>query len=198
MGRIPPPPDAMADLVKMLSYEIIIGLFFGTMLRLIMSVLENTGSVISLQMGLSNATILNPTLATQSPLTSALLSVSAVTLIFITGLDHLLFRSLMALYDAFPAGGSLMPGDMAQTIIQIMNRSFVIGIELAMPFLVIGLLMFIALGMMQKLMPQVQLFLITMPVQIWGGAILLSLTFAGILTIWLQYFNSSLDGFFGR
>jgi len=198
LPRIPVAPEAIPDLFQMIGYEIIVGLFFGTLLRLIMSTLESAGAVISLQTGLSNATILNPTLATQSPLASAFLSVIGVTLIFITGLDHLLLRSLVAIYDLFPPGGQLMPGDMAQSVIQLTNRSFVIGIELSMPFLVIGLLMYMALGIMQKLMPQVQLFLVALPVQIWGGLALTGLTVGAIMTYWLHYFDASIGSFFTR
>lgn len=198
MPRLPKPPEALPDLVKMLTYEIVIGLFFGTLLRLLVSVLEATGTVIGLQTGLSNATVLNPALASQSPLSTALLSMTGITLIFVTGLDHLMFRSLVALYDAFPPGGVLMPGDMAQTIMQITNRSFVLGIELSMPYFVIGLLLYVALGVMQKLMPQVQLFLVALPLQIWGGLMLIGITISGIMTFWLHYFDNSITSFLAR
>src|ERR1700744_2548252 len=41
LPRIPVPPDSLADLTKILTYEIVIGLFFGTLLRLMMNILEN-------------------------------------------------------------------------------------------------------------------------------------------------------------
>ncbi len=62
---------------------------------------------------------------------------------------------------------------MAQTVIQLSTKSFLVGIELAAPFLVMWLLMFLALGLIQKLMPQVQLFLVILPLQIWGGLTLI-------------------------
>jgi flagellar biosynthetic protein FliR len=198
LPRIPAPTENIGDLIKIISYEIVVGLFFGTMLRLIMSTLETTGTIIAVQIGLSNATVFNPSLGIQSPLPSAFLSVTATALIFITGLDHLLIRSIAALYDLFPPGGEFMPGDVVQAVIQMVNRSFVFGIELAMPFLVMGLLMYIALGLMQKLMPQVQLFLVVMPLQIWGGIAMLAITTAGIMAVWLQYFDTSVSSFFTR
>jgi flagellar biosynthetic protein FliR len=198
LSRLPPPPDSVSGLLHSISYEIVIGLFFGTLLRLLMSTLETTGMVIGLQSGLSNATIYNPALAAQSPLPSAFLSIVGVTMIFVTGLDHLLLRSLMALYDVFPANGEIMPGDMTQLVIQSMSKSFTMGIELAMPFFIIGLLMYISLGIMQKLMPQVQLFLVMLPVQIWGGLTLMAVTTAGIIALWLQYFDASLATYTGK
>lgn len=198
LGRLPAPPETISGLVHSITYEIVIGLFFGILLRILMSTLEATGMVISIQSGLSNATILNPALAAQSPLPSAFLAIVALTMIFVTGLDHMLLRSLVSLYDVFPANGDLMPGDMAQLLIQTVNKSFTMGIELAMPFFVIGLLMYIALGIMQKLLPQVQLFLVVLPVQVWGGLTLMALTTAGIITLWLRYFDATVGGFVGQ
>ena len=196
LPMIPAPPADVAGLARMLGYEILIGLYFGSIVRLIMSALETIGSIIAIQTGLSNAVILNPALATQSPLPSAFLSVVGLTLVFTTGLDHYLLRSVIATYDLFPPGGAFEPGDMAQVFARTYNHSFLIGIELSSPFLVIGLLMYVAVGLMQRLMPQVQLFLVMLPVQIWGGLFLLAITVSGIMTLWLQYFDQSIAGIF--
>jgi len=198
LPMIPAPPADVAGLVRVLGYEIFIGLYFGSIVRLVMSALETVGSIIAMQMGLSNAVILNPALATQSPLPSAFLSIVGLTLIFTSGLDHYLLRSIIATYDLFPPGGSLELGDMAQVFARTYNRSFLIGIELSSPFLVIGLLLYVAMGMMQKLMPQVQLFLVMLPVQIWGGLFLLAIITGVMMTLWLQYFDQSLAAIFSR
>ena len=198
LHTIPAPPGDVTGLVRLLGFEILIGLYFGSMVRLIMSVLETVGFIIAMQTGLSNAVILNPALATQSPLPSAFLSIVGLTLVFVTGLDHFLLRSVVATYDLFPPGSALPPGDMAQSYLTAFGRSFRIGVELASPFMVIGILMYVALGMLQKLMPQVQLFLIMLPIQIWGGLFLMSITVAAIMGLWLRYFDQSIGTMFGR
>ncbi len=198
MPSLPAAPATPSGLAFVIFFEILVGIFFGTILRLIMNCLETVGSIVAVQMGLSNAMILNPVLASQSPLPSAFLSITGVTLLFISGLDHMLIRSLVATYNIFPPGDTLQPGDIAQSLIQLMDRSFMVGIQLSTPFLVVGLLMYVALGMMQKLMPQVQLFLVMLPVQIWGGLVLLAVSVAGIMTVWLQYFDRTLSTFPGH
>jgi flagellar biosynthetic protein FliR len=192
---IPMPPDGISDLARIIMIEVVVGLFFGSLMRLAVSSLETAGGVVAIQTGLSNAVILNPALATQSPLPSAFFSIIGVTLVFVTGLDRTLIHAVVETYSIFPPGVSLLPGDIAQTFIQTVNRSFVVGIELAAPFLVIGLLMFIALGVMQRLLPQVQLFLVAMPIQIWGGLFLMATTVAGIMTVWLSYFDQLVGAF---
>ena len=198
LPRLPTLPSAPAAMARLIFYETLIGLFFGTLLRITTSALESTGMLIGLQTGLSNATMMNPAMATQSPLPSALLSTLGMILIFVSGADHFLIRTIIALYDAFPAGGSPMPGDMAQTIIYVTNHSFVVGIELAAPFLIMGLLLYTTMGILQRLMPSIQIFMVMMPLQIWGGLIMFTLTLAGILTVWLEFFNQSVGSFFQK
>ncbi len=192
----PAMPTSTAEMARLVTYEVIVGIFFGTLLRLALGALEAAGMIVGIQTGLSSATMMNPALATQSPLSSAFLSVAGLVLIFITGTDHYLIRATVSLYDAFPPGNPLIFGDMAQTVIQVANKSFVVGIELAAPFLIMGLLLYTALGILQRLLPSVQLFLIILPVEIWGGLTMLLLTVAGILTLWLHYFNESVGSFF--
>lgn len=196
LPRLPPLPAAPAEMAQLLVYELVVGLFFGTLIRLLMSTLEATGMLIGMTTGLSSATMMNPALATQSTLPSAFLSTAGLTLIFISGVDHFLIRSAIALYDVFPAGGPFMAGDMAQTVIHVASQSFTVGIELAAPFLIMSLMFFAALGLLQRLMPMIQLFMLSMPAQLWGGLVMLSLTFVGILTLWLQYVDQSVGSFF--
>ncbi|MDD3370616.1 MAG: flagellar biosynthetic protein FliR [Alphaproteobacteria bacterium] len=196
LGRFPPLPASSAELTRLLVIEIVIGLFFGTLVRMTLGILEAAGMIIGIQSGLSSATMMNPALATQSPLPSAFLSIVGLVLIFISGLDHYLLRTAVSLYDLFPPGGEMMIGDIASTVMHVANRSFVLGIELAAPFLICGLLLFASLGVLQRLMPSIQLFLVILPLEIWGGLMVLSLSFAGILTLWLQYFDKSISTFF--
>ncbi len=198
MPLMPAPPEAVSDLVKLLGYEIITGIFFGSILRLVMSAAETVGAVVALQTGLSNATVLNPAQATQSPLAAAFYSLIAVTLVFVSGLDHFLLRTLIMTYTVFPPGGSLATGDMAQTFAHAVGQSFLVGVSLAAPFIIIGLLMFVALGIMQRLMPQVQLFLVMLPLQIWGGLTVMGITVAGIMTVWMRYFDATIGSYIGR
>ena len=197
LPRLPALPADMSKLVTLIAFEVIVGLFFGTLLRLVMDTLETAGSIVALQMGLSNATVFNPTLSSQSPLPSALYSVVGGVLIFITGIDHMLLHGITSTYDIFPPGGAFEPGDMADMVGKTMGQCFSVGIQLAMPFVAIGLLLFLALGMIQKLMPMLQLFTISTPAQIWGGIFLLGATMSGVMTAWLHFLNSSIGTFFG-
>lgn len=192
MPLMPAQPQQIPDLFMLLAIEALVGVFFGTILRLMSAVLETAGGIIGLQTGLSNAMILNPAMAQQSALPSAFLGVAGVTLIFVTGLDHFLLQAMVQTYAVFPVGGNLPPGDLVETYARLMTESFMLGVQLAAPFLIIGLVLMVALAFVQRLMAQVQLFLIVIPVQILGGLILMALTMGLMLAQWLQYYDQTI------
>jgi flagellar biosynthetic protein FliR len=195
---IPAVPTTVGDLALLLAHEVFVGLFFGSVLRLMMDSIETAGSIIAVQIGLSNAMILNPTQAAQSALPSALLSMAAISLLFVSGLDYFLLRGLIETYHVFPIKEPLMLGDAAQTYAHLMTRCFMVGVEIGAPFLVIGLLLYLAMGMIQRMMPQVQLFLVIMPLQIWGGMILFAAVIASMAYAWLHFMDDAFANFLAR
>lgn len=190
--RLPPIPSDPGALAFLIGREILIGLFFGSLLRAVLSAVEAAGAIIGVQIGLSNAMIMNPSQAMQSALPSALLSMAAVTLIFITGLDHYLLEATVRTYDIFPANQAINLGDLAQVYTTFVARSFQVGVELSAPFLIVGLLMFVVLGVIQRMMANVQLFMIVLPIQILGGLAFFAATAGAILTVWLRYYDESI------
>src|SRR5438270_2160375 len=155
---LPGQPDSPLTLMSLLGGEIVIGLFMGSISRLMLSALETAGAVVSLQLGLSAAQIFNPLLAQQSAISGAFLTVFGVLLIFITDTHHLLLRGMIASYGLFPPGAFPGFGDMSDTVTRLVGASFRLAIELSAPFIVLGTVFFVALGFLARLMPQLQIF----------------------------------------
>ena len=193
-GRLPPIPAQPAEIARLLAIEIIVGLFFGTILRLLLSALETAGMFISFQTGLSNATMFNPAFATQGTLPGALLSTVAVLLLFLTGLEDSLLAGLAGTYDVFLPGAPLIYEDIAGTMAQIMARVFTISAQMAAPFFLIGLLMYVPVGVMNRLVPQLQVLMVVMPLQVGVGLALFGLTITTILMFWLRQFEDIIHG----
>lgn len=188
---LPAMPAAVGAMLRLLSIEIVVGLFFGTFLRFLLSALEEAGHMISIQIGLSNASLFNPAFATQGSLPGAMLSTVAVLLLFSTGMEQMLLGGLMGTYNLFKPGVSLELGDMAQTLAQTAVKASVIGLQMAIPFVLIGLLLFVPLGVMNRLMPQLQVLVVAMPLQVGVGLLLFGLTITTMLLFWLRQFEGS-------
>ncbi len=185
---LPGQPDSPLRLLTLLGGEIVIGLFIGTIGRMMLSALETAGMIISFQLGLSTAQVFNPLLAQQGAITGAFLTVAGVLVIFLTDTHHLMLRGLIASYDLFPPGAFPGFGDLSNTVARLVAASFSLAVELSAPFLVLGTIFFVALGFLSRLMPQLQIFFIVLPLQVAGGLVVFAFTIYAVM----QWF---LDGF---
>jgi len=175
---LPPLPASPATLLVIIGAEVAIGVFIGTLARLLLAALEMAGEFVSLQSGLSNAVIFNPMQAQQSPIPSALYSALGVLLIFLTDMHHLMLRGLVDSYMIFTPGKLPPVGDLAQTVTHAVAGAFRLGIEIAAPFIVLGTVFFIGLGLIGRLVPQLQILFVSQPLQIMGGLLLFAFVLA--------------------
>lgn len=188
---LPKQPAAVGSMLHLLVIEMIVGLFFGTFLRFLLSALEEAGHMISMQIGLSNAALFNPAFATQGSLPGAMLSTVAVLLLFSPDMQRMLLGGLVSTYGLFRPGVTPEFGDMAQTLSQTAVKVAMIGLQMAIPFVLIGLLLFVPLGVMNRLMPQLQVLVVAMPLQVGVGLLLFGLTITTMLLFWLRQFESN-------
>jgi flagellar biosynthetic protein FliR len=189
---LPSPVPQTSVLFVMIGMEFLIGLFIGTVARILISALDTAGMVISMTSGLGNAQLFNPAAGGQGSLVGALLSVTGVVLLFATNMHHLLFFGLMESYELFPVGTIPDTGSMAELISRAISASFLIGVQIALPFLVIALLLYIGMGVLTRLMPQIQVFLLALPMQILLSLITLSLVVSSGLLFWLAKFEDGM------
>ena len=195
LSQLPREPASVLSLFLLLAGEILTGIFIGSLGRLMFGALEVAGMIIAMQTGLSNAFVFNPALATQGSLPGSLLSWLALLLILITNLHHLLLMAVVRSYDLFQPGAPLPVGDFAQTVTRLVADSFMIGVEMAAPFLATGLVFALALGVMARLAPQMQVFFVFMSAQIAYGLFLFAITVSAMMTFWLGHFEGTLVQF---
>lgn len=189
---LPPMPTHTVALAAIVAGEVFYGFFLGMVSRLIMATVEVAGMFIAMQLSLANATVFNPTMASQSSLVSALLGIVAVTLFFAANLHHLLLLAIADSYTLFTPGTLPVFHDFAAAYARMFADSFTIATQLASPFIVLGLIFYLGLGLLSRLMPQLQIFFIAIPVQIYFGLMLLGLVVSTMMLVWLAYANTTL------
>ena len=186
--QLPPMPSGLGLVVPLVG-EIGIGLFIGTAARILTSALQTAGTVIAFQINLSSAFVFDPMAGQQGAITSAFLSLVGLTLLFVTDLHHLLLRGLVDSYSVFVPGRLPPIGDFADAVSRLTADSFRIGIQLSAPFLLIGILISVGMGLLARLMPQVQIFAVAPPVQIVTGLFALVLTLSFGMGWFLEWFE---------
>jgi len=182
----------LAPVLVELVQEMIIGAVIGITARLAISALQVAGSVVASQLGLGFVTAVDPTQNEQGVVVGNFLAVLGITLIFATDMDHLVIAAMNESYTIFKPGEIPLTGDAAQHITQVISTSFRIGIQLAAPFIVFGLLFNLGLGVLSRLMPQMQVFFIGLPLSILLGLMLLVLVLGTMMGTFTGYLQSVL------
>ena len=190
------PPFSL--LLTLMVMEFMIGLFIGTIARIFMAALDVAGMLIATTSGLANAQVFNPSLASQGSITGAFLSMVGLLLLFVTNLHHMLIYGLVESYTVFPVGDLPATGSMAELVSRGVSSAFLIGFQIAVPFIVVAMLLYIGMGVLSRLMPQVQVFILALPVQIMLSMVTLALVLSAAMIFWLSEFEGAMQFFMGN
>ncbi len=190
---LPPLGADMLAVLGHLVHEIIIGLILGAITRLITLAAATAGSAIAFQAGLSGALGADPTNGgVQGALVGTFLSLLGIALIFATDLHHVAISAIHDSYMIFKVSDPLMFGDAANTIVESVAGAFVVGVQMSAPFIVFGLVFNLGMGILSRLMPQLQVFFIAMPATVGVGLILLALLLAMMTGLYLMHYENVL------
>ena len=104
-----------------------------------------------------------------------------------------MFLAIADSYRMFTVGNLPLIGDMAETIARLVADSFLLGMQLASPFIVVAVVYNVALGLLARLMPTLQIFFIAMPLQIILGIIVLATVVSSMMLWFLTNFADKLS-----
>ena len=192
---LPPEPGSPIELLLLLGMEIGIGIFIGTAVRMTLNALQVAGSIIGMQTGLSAAMAFDPSTASQGALTASFLGAVALIVIFTGDFHHLMIRAIADSYIMFPPGQAWPIDDFTQAMVQMVSSSFSLGVRMAAPFVVFGVVFFLGLGLLARLMPQMQVFFVSQPAQILLGLLLMAATLVAVMSVFIASFEDSLSIF---
>jgi flagellar biosynthetic protein FliR len=180
--------ENLAPLPVLLVHEILVGLILGATARVTISALTVAGSVIAQQLGLGFVTAVDPTQGQQGIVVGNLLTILGITLLFATDLHHLVIAALTDSYKIFRPGELIPSGDVAALATKTFALAFKIGVQLSAPFLVFGLVFNLGLGVLARLMPQMQVYFVGAPLSILLGFLILVAVIATMMGAFIDYF----------
>ena len=186
---LPALPASPTGLTLLVLGETVVGLFLGATTRMFMAALATAGMIIASTTSLANALVTDPSAAQQGSIAGSFLTVVALTAIFALDLHHLMFRALVASYEVFPPGQALPVGAFSETVARTMAETFRLSFHIAAPFIAVGMIFYLGIGLLARLMPQVQIFFIAIPLQISLGLVVFSIS----LPFAIRWFLAALD-----
>jgi len=195
--HLPDFADAGVAFLTTIAGEFVVGAFIGGIARIFMTALDTAGMMVSMQMGLANAQIFNPAFATQGSIMGAFLSVTGALVLFATNMHHMLLTALVESYNAFPPDNmsATFAGDLASTIAISVSKAFEIGFHFAVPFIMVTTMIYVSMGILSRLMPQLQVFILSMPIQIMVGMLVFMVVSGAGMLYWLTNYEAAINLF---
>lgn len=184
-GTITMPADP-AGMGGLLIGEILIGLALGACVRLLMGALQTAGFIVAQTLGLGFAITVDPTGGLQNPSIANFLSMLGITLILATDLHHVALAAIHESYRVLPPGGFPDVGDVLMLATKAMTQGFALAVQISAPFIVFGLLFNLGLGVLARLMPQMQVFFLAVPASILGGMLVLLAAVGVMMGVFLE------------
>jgi flagellar biosynthetic protein FliR len=180
--------DKPVQLIMGLAVETAVGLMIGLIVQLLFMGVQLAGQIIGYQMGIAIANVVDPASSLQIPVLGQFLNIFAMML-FLSLNVHLYF--VKALADAFqriPLWGFHFNRDLFDLIMMFSSNAFVVAVQVAAPVMVALLLTSFALGLIARTVPQMQVFTLSMPINILLGLFILGIS--------LPFFNSYMHSAF--
>ncbi len=173
-------PHNMPQLLILLALEFSIGFFIGFIADLVFQGIRMGGSILSIQMGLSMAEILDPATGQHNATISTAYIYLTTLIFFFTGAHQWLFETVYHSFSAIPIGFvGFANGGLVQTVLNMSAQIFQIAFGLIMPIFAVLLVKDVLLGLMSKMMPQMNIFMVSLPIKVFAGLILILVFLSG-------------------
>lgn len=166
-------PTNIPELSLILIKEFTIGYIVGFVANVLFIGVEIAADLVSMQMGLTAAQAMNPMTGTTSPILSQAYTILA-SIIFI-GLNgyHWIFSAVYKTFQIMPPGYNIaISGTITHNVIFLTSQIFTIGLGIALPIFSVLLITDVLLGFVAKMMPQMNIFMVALPVKIYLGLVL--------------------------
>ncbi len=168
------PPPELFPIITAVLFQVVVGLSLGFLAKMLFSAIQSAGELIDLASGFTLASLYDPVSNISVSMFGRVNQLVAVTLLFATNGHLLLLRGFMTSYDALPMQ-PVSISVLTRTVTANVGTFFVAALEIAAPVLVVLFLADLALGLVSRAVPSLNIFVISFPVKI-----LLTLSLAGV------------------
>lgn len=170
--------------------EFLIGLLIGFVVGLVFAAIQVGGQIMDLQTGFGMMNVFNPALETQFPIFGFFLFILAVLYMLVTSLHHLMIVGLAHTFEVIPIGGFMAKPALLWEVSRWGDAMFLDGIIIAAPVAAAMMLAYVTMGLIGRVIPQIQLFVVGFPLTIATGLFITALS----IGVYVQI----LDGMFDR
>lgn len=186
---VPNFPQTVIGIGLLVGQEALLGFILGFMGRLIFTAVEFGGTIIGYQMGFAAANVFDPQNQRQISLMSQFQSVFAILLFLAFDAHHLFLRAIVHSYRLLPPGNLSISGGGVPFLMDLTGNMFILAVRFSAPVLALLLLSGLVLGIMARVFPQLNVFMLSFPINIGMALLVIGLTFQMVSTLLGREFN---------
>lgn len=183
-------PDEPISFAVLAVGEFLIGLLIGFVVGLVFAAVQTGGQVMDMQTGFGMMNVFNPALEVQFPIFGFFLFIIAVLYMLVTNLHHLMLVALAHTFEVIPIGGFMAEPALLWEISRWGNAMFIDGLIIAAPVAAAMMVAYVTMGLIGRVIPQIQLFVVGFPLTIGTGLFITAMS----IGVYVQI----LDGMFDR
>lgn len=179
--------------ILLLIEQILIGLFMGFILQVAFAAISAAGDFVAISMGLSFAMMADPTNGHQTPVLSQLFVIIATLIFFVTGAHLVLIELFLSSFMLVPIDQSIYNIDFLDAFIEWTSIIFIGGVMIALPLMLTLLIKNMAMGVVSRAAPSLNVFAVGFPAAILVGfitlVILMPAMSVGFENVWVDSFR---------
>jgi flagellar biosynthetic protein FliR len=172
---------------RALATEVLAGMAVGIVLRIFVMILEMAGAIIAISTSLSQ--MFGGGAVDAQPVVGHMLLVGGLALAAMLDLHVRVVEIIIMSYEFIPVGTFIGAGELSEWGLQHIRSGFAMAFSLSAPFVIASLVYNVALGVINRAMPQLMVAMVGAPAITLGGMVLMFITLPLLLQIWLKGFN---------
>jgi flagellar biosynthetic protein FliR len=169
-------PEGIFAYVFMMISEVIMGLILGFIVLLVFVGIQFAGQLAGLQMGFGIVNVIDPQSSNQISILGQFLNILAILILLSLNGHHVILNGLVHSFDVVPLGGVTLPEAVIEKLMSLCAEIFVVAVKISSPIIVALFLVSVAMGILARTVPQMNVFIVGFPVQIGVGMTVLSLS----------------------
>ncbi len=163
--------------------EFLVGVVIGFVAYAVFTSIYIAGQIIDMQIGFGMVNVLDPLSNIQVPVTANLYYMLAMLIFLVTNGHHMLIKALYQSFSIVPLGSAIFGPGMVDNIIVVFQNMFTVGFKIAAPIVAAVIVTDVVLGIISKTIPQMNVFILGMPLKILIGMVIVLITVPAFIYI---------------
>jgi flagellar biosynthetic protein FliR len=182
--------ESIFSYVLLVMKEFIVGISIGFIAYISFTAIYVAGEILDMQIGFGVVNVMDPVSNIQVPVTSNIYFIISMLLLLLMNGHHVLIKALFDSFTTLPLGSAVFDASLADGLITLFSTVFATGFKIAAPVVAAILITDIAMGTVSRMVPQLNIFVIGMPLKIIVGLIILVITIPMFITVMQTVFNA--------